>query len=176
MNNLLNLKVVLIVIAFLLAALGFRNTFVAIFVKGKYEVIYGYDESVRVCFEGYCIYSAELSIANTGEADQERVVVEIDNVPGGLRGGVRVLNLSATEPRSAEPVIDSRYEDGVSIFEIGDFTPGALVLIKFSGFYPREEQTDSKPMVEVSARGRVIEGDARAITFGRYVTLIESQY
>ncbi|MGD2130791.1 MAG: hypothetical protein PVJ33_15930 [Lysobacterales bacterium] len=170
MTALLNIRVALIVAALLLAAFGIHNAFVAVFSKGAYEIIYRYDETVRACMERYCVYGAELSIANTGDRDQELVVVEIAGVPGGLRGSHRILNLSAAEPRSGDPEISWRQENGVSRLEIGKFAPGTLVLAKFSGVYPAEQQTAEQPTVEVKVKGRVIEGDPRAITLGRYVT------
>ena len=170
MDKFLTLRAALIVMAFLLAGFGVRNGFVAVFSKGRFEVIYNYDETVRACFQGYCIYSAELTIANTGKADQEQVVVQISGVPGRIRGGSRVLNLSATEPRLADPVVTSNYKDNNATYTITRFTPGALILVKFSGYYPQEDDIEVEPTVAVTAKGRVIEGDPRAITFGRYVT------
>lgn len=170
MDKLLTLRAALIVIAFILAGFGIHNGFLAIFTKGKYEVIYNYDETVRACFKGYCAYSAQLSIANTGKSDQAEVVVEISGVPGGIRGRARVLNLSGTEPRSADPEIETNFSADSARITITNFTPGALVLVRFSGYYPEEEDEIAMPSVVVTARGRVIEGDPRAITFGRYVT------
>jgi hypothetical protein len=170
MDKLLTLRAALIATAFLLAGFGIHNAFLAVFSQGKFEVIYNYDETVRMCIESNCVYSAELAIANTGEVDQESVAVQISHIPGGIRGSPRVLNLSAAEPRQADPRIDSAYEEGVAKFSIIDFTPGTLVLIKFSGFYPQAENLDERPAIEVTAKGRVIEGDPRAVTFGRYVT------
>ena len=170
MDKLLTLRAALIVTAFVLAGFGIHNAFLAVFNQGKFEVIYHYDETVRLCTQGYCVYSAELAIANTGEAEQEGVSVEISRVPGGIRGAPRVLNLSAAQPRRADPQITSAYTDSTARFSLSGFTPGTLVLIKFSGFYPEAEDPAERPSVTVTGTGRVIEGDPRAVTLGRYVT------
>ena len=116
MDKLLTLRAALIASAFLLAGFGIHNAFLAVFSQGAFEVIYNYDETVRMCIERHCVYSAELAIANTGEVDQESVAVEISHIPGGIRGSPRVLNLSAAEPRQADPRIDSasRLRRGIS--------------------------------------------------------------
>lgn len=170
MDKLLSLRAALIVVAFILAGFGIHNGFLALFSQGRFEVIYNYDETVRACFKSNCAYSGQLSIANTGKADQAGVAVEISGIPGGVRGRTSVLNLSATEPRSADPEIESSYHEDVARIDIKNFTPGTLVLVKFSGYYREEEDVRVPPSVAVTARGRVIEGDPRAITFGRYVT------
>ena len=169
MDRILTARAALIVIAFVLAGFGIHNAFLAVFSQGRYEVIYNLDETVRTCIQVNCIYSAELAIANTGEEVQDLVTVTVGRVPGGIRGGSRVLNLSSAEPRAADPVIESSVEADIQTFRLSGFTPGTLVLIKFSGFYPVERNIDGRPEVTVSARGRIIEGDPRAVKLGRYV-------
>lgn len=170
LEKILTLRGLVIAAAFVLGAFGVHNAWIAVFSQGEYEVIYNYDETVRDCIQNHCFLSAQLAIANTGQEVQESVVVKITDVPGGIRGSATVLNLSATEPRTGDPGIHSDHEHGVATYRLDHFTPGALVLIKFSGIYPADRDIKREPQVEIKAKGRIIEGDPRSITFGRYMT------
>ncbi len=171
MDRIIALRVALLVAAALLALFGIGNAFVAIFIQGRYEVTWNYDESVRFCTAGTCIYSADLAIANTGTKPQRRAVVELVGLPPSVRASRSILNLSASEPRDADPtILESRTNASLQI-TLDQFQPGTLVLMRLSGFYPEAELPNPPEVAaSVDAQGRIIEGDPRAITLGRYLT------
>ena len=49
LSTLLNLRVALVGIALLLAAIGISNGFVAVFFQARHEVIYRFDVTARFC-------------------------------------------------------------------------------------------------------------------------------
>ncbi|NIP19172.1 MAG: hypothetical protein GWM87_14170 [Xanthomonadales bacterium] len=169
--RLLNLRIALIGLAAILGAFGIGNAFVAIFFQAKYEVTWNYDVTVEYCAEGNCAYSGELAIGNTGTRDQELVTVEVTGLPPGVFGSPRILNLSSAEPREGDPVIGQSHADHVTNIRMENFTAGTLVQFHFAGFYEEGESTvKEEPRVTVTSRGRLIEGDPRALTFGRYIS------
>jgi hypothetical protein len=98
-ERLLTLRAALLVLAALLALFGIRNAFVAVFVQGRHEVTWNFDETVRYCSQGHCAYGATLAIANTGTQPQERTTAELAGLPPGIRAAHSVIDLSAAEPR-----------------------------------------------------------------------------
>lgn len=171
MGNILNLRFALYVIAAVLALVGIGNAFVATFFRSNYEIVYNFEVTAAYCAKGYCAYSAHLTIANTGHKNQDKVVVAIAGLPPDLGGSPQVLNLSADEPRTDDPVIEQKRSGDVNIIRISNFTPGALLEFSFMGSFPQEQlPAEDQPGVNVSGKGRIIEGDPRAITFLRYIT------
>lgn len=171
LSGLLNLRIALVVIAVLLAALGVSNGFVALFHQARYEVVYNHERVLNYCTHGNCAYSAKLSVANTGRRAQQLVSITISGLPEGVEGAPLVTNFSAAEPRAFDPVIEHGYREGTGTIRLRNLAPGAIVIFDFSGFVP-EASLKEKPDVEITVRGRgrVIEADPRALTFGRYVT------
>jgi hypothetical protein len=169
--RLLNLRVALIGLAALLGAFGIGNAFVAVFFQAKYEVTWNYDVTVSSCTAGGCVYSGQLSIANTGSRDQPLVTVEIDGLPPGVSGSPRILNLSSAEPRTADPEIEQHYADGKALIRLAGFSAGTLVQFRMVGFHAEGEAAAREaPGITVTSRGRLIEADPRALAFGRYVS------
>lgn len=171
MNKLLNLRVALIAIAALLGVIGIGNAFVAVFFQSKYEIVYNFDVTVVYCTQSQCAYSAGLVIANTGRETQELVNVTITGLPPGLGGSPSVTNISAAEPRSADPGVQQDYANGTGTIQLDNLTPGTLVLFKFRGtFEAAQLPGEGETTVTVKGKGKLIEGDPRAITFGRYIS------
>lgn len=169
MEKLLNLRLALVVLAAILGAFGLANAFVAIFVRADYEVIYRFEVTSTYCAGDRCAYSAMLEVANTGRGPQPEVTVGIDGLPPGLGGSPWVLNLSAADPRDADPVIEQRRLDGVYVVRLTGFAPGTLAQFAFQGSVPREQLAGAQsPVISITGLGRMIEGDPRAITLARW--------
>jgi hypothetical protein len=170
-NKLLNLRVALMVIAALLGVIGIGNAFVAVFFQSKYELVYNYDVTVVYCTQGQCAYSAALSVANTGRKTQDRVTVTITGLPPGMGGSPSVTNISAAAPRTGDPEIQQDYKDGTGTIQLDGLTPGTLVEFTFRGSFPEAQlPAEGETTVKVNSKGKQIEGDPRAITFGRYIS------
>lgn len=169
MRNIANLRIALYIIAALLAAGGIGNAFVAGFFQTRHEVVYNFDVTVVYCAKAYCAYSARLTIANTGHQNQDTVTLTMAGLPADLGGSPKILNLSSAQPRSADPEIKQHRNGEHYIIQIAGFSPGTLVEFTFMGSFP-EEQLPAKdmPTVTVTGKGRIIEGDPRAITFMRF--------
>jgi len=168
-ERLLTLRVALIVLAGILATFGVTNGWVAIFWQSKYEVSYQFDVSVTYCFHQQCAFSGTLKVANTGRREQDEVVVSMTGVPANTGSTPRVTNLSAAEPREADPKIEQNQNKDTYVIRLRGLKPGALTLFHFQGQIPASEAAKAQePIISVSGRGRMIEGDPRAIAFGRF--------
>ena len=169
MNAYLNIRVALIAIAVLLGLFGVSNAFLAVFYRASFEVTWNYDVTARYCSEGQCAYSGLLSLANTGRNTQPEVTVTVQGIPSELGGRPRVINLDSSEPRSADPDITQGVEEGVHTIRLGNFTAGTLAEFRFQGVIAEQQLKSATPaQVTVTSRGRLIEGDPRAIAFGRW--------
>lgn len=168
-EKLLNLRLALIVLAAILGAFGLANAFVAIFFQAKHEVTYHFDVTVSYCTEGRCAYSALLEVANTGRETQTEVTVSLVGLPPGMGGSPRVLNLSAADPREADPVVEQQRKGEAYRVRLSGFTPGTLAQFVFRGSVPEAQlAAASNPAVTVESRGKQVRGDPRAIAFGRW--------
>ena len=169
MRGLLNLRLLLILLAAGLAAFGISNGFVAVFWQSRHEVIYQYDVGPTYCYRQECAFSAMLEVANSGRETQPEVVVKLSGLPPDVGGRPRVINLSAAEPRLADPRIEQGPEGGAYVIRLSEFTPGTLTQFMFHGSVPASSMTGGhKPEISIRGEGRMIEGDPRAITFGRF--------
>lgn len=169
MKNWLTIRLLLYVLAAMLALFGVRNAFVALFMQADHEIVYSHDVGRPYCAKEHCYYNAGLSLANTGREVQERVGLTFLGMPEGIGASSQVLNLDASAPRTSNPFIDRRWRDGALIIELRELTPGTLVVFRLQGYMPAplvEQALESELSVE--ARGRVIEGDPRGIAFGRW--------
>jgi hypothetical protein len=169
LNAYLNIRVALIAIAVLLGLFGVSNAFLAVFYRASFEVTWNYEVTARYCSQGQCAYSGLLSLANTGRKTQPEVTVTVQGIPIELGGQPRVINLDSSEPRSADPDITQGTEDGVHTIELGNFTSGALAEFRFQGVIAEQHLNSATPVeVRITSRGRLIEGNPRAIAFGRW--------
>ncbi len=169
MRHLLNLRIVLGSLAILLAIFGVSNWFVAVFVPARNEVVYHYDVTVSYCTGGDCVYHAKLRVANTGREMQRAVVVTVAGLPPDTGASPHVLNLDASYPRESNPVIERAHENGMLTIRLRDFAPGTLIEFSVSGFLPESRLRQAlEPEVKVTGKGRIVEGDPRAIAFGRF--------
>jgi hypothetical protein len=155
--------------------LGVGNAFVALFVQARYEVAYQFDVTVSYCTGDVCAFSALLSLANTGRDTQETVTISLAGIPAGLGAHPQLLNLDASFPRAADPIID-RHESGERLLiVVRNLTPGTLAQFPFRGTVSAEVlQNTLDPHVSVEARGRIVKGDPRGIAFGRWFSLVHS--
>lgn len=169
MERLLTLRLALIVLVAILGAFGLANAFVAVFFRADHEVTYHFDVTVTYCAEGQCAYSAMLEVANTGRKIQPDVVVRLAGVPPGIGGSPRVINLSAAEPREADPLIYQLWDGEVYVVRLDGLTPGTLAQFFFRGSFPAGRlPAVSEPTVTVQGRGKMVRGDPRAIAFARW--------
>jgi len=175
MKGLLTLRAALYGIAGLLAIFGVSHWFVAVFVQARFEVVYLYDVTVNHCTGQLCAYSATLEVANTGRAPQTHVEVRIDGLPAGLGTWPKILNLDASYPRASDPLIEQQHEAGLLRIHLRELTPGTLVEFTLRGFFPREQALGAPdPAVSVAGQGRMIEGNPRAVAFGRFFSRCET--
>jgi hypothetical protein len=108
-------------------------------------------------------------VANTGRRKQDKVVVSMTGLPQNVGGGQWVTNLSAAEPRDADPRIEQGRKGSVYVIDLRDFTPGTLTQFSFQGQIRASEAAKAQqPEITITGRGRMIEGDPRAIAFGRF--------
>jgi hypothetical protein len=168
-NAYLNIRVALIAIAVLLGLFGISNGFLAVFYRTDFEVTWNYDVTVHFCNQGQCAYSGVLSLANSGRETQPEVSVTVLGIAAELGGRPRIVNLDSSAPRSADPDVTQGVEDGVHTIRLGNFTAGTLTEFRFEGVIPQQQLDSATPTeVRIISRGRLIEGDPRAIAFGRW--------
>ncbi len=172
LRHLLKLRVTLLALALIAAALGVGNAFVALFVPARYELTYQFSLSVHHCIEGRCAYSAMFEIANSGRSLQEEVQVTLRGIPEAAGGSPRILNLDASMPREHDPLI-RQYRDGDTLrIRLQPLWPGTLAQFHFSGVFAGAELAGAlEPEVHVEGRGRRIEGDPRSMAIGRWFTV-----
>ena len=91
LRHLLKLRVTLLGLALIAAALGVGNAFVALFVPARYELTYPFSLSVHHCIEGRCAYSAMFEIANSRRGLQEEVQVTLRGIPKAAGGSPRSM-------------------------------------------------------------------------------------
>jgi hypothetical protein len=172
LRHLLNVKVALLALALIAAALGVGNAFVALFVPARYELIYQFSLSVHHCLASRCAYSAVFEIANSGRNLQEVVQVTLKGIPEAAGGSPRVLNLDASMPRERDPLIQQHRTGDTLKIRLQPLWPGTLAQFHFSGVFAGDELAGAlEPMVHVEGRGRLIEGDPRGMAFGRWFTV-----
>jgi hypothetical protein len=169
LEKLLNLRLALIMLAAILGAFGLANAFVAVFYRADYEVTYHFDVMVTYCTGDQCAYSAMLEVANTGREEQPEVSIRLTGLPPGIGGSPKVINLSAAEPREADPVIDQERAGDDYVVRLSGLAPGTLAQFIFRGNFPVGQVARAHaPEVSITGRGRMIEGDPRAIAFARW--------
>ena len=170
-GHLLNARLALWTGAFLLAAFGVGNVFVALFSQARYEVIYQFSVSVSYCAGEQCGYSATLEVANSGRKMQDEVSLIIEGVPPQVGGTPHTINLDASMPRQGDPQIEQLREGDRLSIRLQKLGPGALTRFRFYGWMSQAELAAAQnPRLEIRARGRIIEGDPRSIAFGRWFT------
>lgn len=169
MERFLTVRVALIALAAILAAFGVSNGWVAVFWQSRYEITYHYDVSVTYCRQQQCAFSARLQVANTGRRKQDKVVVSMTGLPQNIGGRQWVTNLSAAEPRDTDPRIEQGRRGAAYVIDLRDFAPGTLTQFSFQGQIRASEAAKAQqPAITITGRGRMIEGDPRAIAFGRF--------
>lgn len=169
MEKLLNLRLALVVLAAILGAFGLANAFVAVFFRADYEVTYQFDVTLTYCTADQCAYSAMLEVANTGRQEQPEVSVRLTGLPPGIGGSPKVINLSAAEPRAHDPLIDQWRDGDEYHLRLTGLAPGTLAQFFFRGSAAvAQVEPAREPQVSVSGRGKLIDGDPRAIAFGRW--------
>jgi hypothetical protein len=174
-RHLLGARLALWGLAIVLALFGVGNVFVALFVPARFEVIYEFDVTVSYCAEGQCAFSALLEVANSGREMQEEVVVTLKGLPANLGGAPRTLNLDSSYPRSGDPAIRQQRDGDTLKIQLQQFSPGSLTQFHFSGSVPRSRLNEAvKPDVQITGRGRIIEGDPRSIAFTRWFTHLKT--
>jgi len=155
-------------------ALGFGlNTSVrSLLFQSENEIAYIYKNSINSCLPGMdlCMYIGDLLLANTGDSPSEQITITLSNLSDGLRFTTAVLNLSAANPRSHDPRLNTTETGNGRVLVIDDLAPGTLVKlqIKSGPSFDREQaQFIQNLEIDVESNGNVILGDPQGTEIGR---------
>ena len=148
----------------------FGTNFFSVLFQSNKEIVYEYDVLFSMCLENspLCTYGAELQLANTGKSSQNNIVVVIKNIPREVKVDTRVLNLSASNPRTNDPAIQVNAMENEYEIVVNDFSAGALIEAKFSGNVAQDKfEMLGEVSINVVSEGEVIEGSPHGTALGR---------
>jgi len=145
----------------------------SIFFGADKEIIYDYTTDVFLCLKNSttCVYSGELKLGNTGEKTVKDITVNFSDIPKELSVSLNIRDLNAAHQRDKDPEVNNfNLKDGNDI-KISDFSPGALIIVKFSGNIPAAKKRQLIDLgINVESGATVINADPQGTEFGRIWT------
>ena len=144
--------------------------------RPEHELLYRLAVVFSHCAQGAgkesCAAQYRLSVANSGLARHEIVLVRWPAEFSEWRIDTRSSDLVASVERRAEPEVRSVEEAGTFMHEIRNLDPDTLLEFGISclGCTRAQAEAPRDAVVRIEARGKVIETDPRPTMFGRAVT------
>ena len=128
------------------------------------EIVYDFSAPRAICSKEAtsCIYIGEFELANTGIETLESVSIDFGEMPEGISGSLKVLNLNAGNPREFDPKISNINFKKGGVIEINNFAPGTYIELSHSGWIPAQQKellVNFSP--KVNAKAAILQGDPR---------------
>ena len=174
LKRLIKSKSRILILIFVLT-LAFNTSIRTIFFPSNKEIIYDYKTTMLFCPENQnCSYFGKLSLANTGSKPLNDIRISILNIPKSIRSSASTLNLSSAEPRSNDPLIKDNHSKQNRMITINELSPGALVVIEFTGRAVSKEYklTLQDASASVQADAKIFNASPRGTKISRLFSML----